>query len=72
MTIHTMLRAFVRDRVMIGSKVKSLTASLGHCLARFEAPLARLPEKTPLRHRAYKSSIFATPFRTNNCRARPY
>jgi hypothetical protein len=72
MTIHTMLRALVRDRVLIGSKVQSLTASLGHCLARFEAPLARRLEKAPLRHRAYNSSISATPFRTNNCQARPY
>lgn len=66
MTIHTMLRALARDRVVIGSKDQSLTASLGHCLARFEAPLTRRPEKAPVRHRAYEFSIFATPFRTNN------
>jgi len=71
MTIHTMLRALARDRGMIGLKVQSLAASLGHCLARFEAPLARRTGKAPLRHRAYESSIFATPFRTNNFRARP-
>lgn len=62
MTIHTMLRELVRYRIMIGSKVQFLTASLGHCFARYEAPLARRPEKAPLRHRAYKSSIFATSF----------
>lgn len=72
MAIYTERRVLVRDLSVIGPAVQSLTTSLGHCLARFEAPLARRALNSFWRHRAYKLWVFATPFHTNDFQARPY
>jgi hypothetical protein len=71
MKIHTEQRMLVRDLLVIGPDVQSLTASFGRCLARFEALLARRARDTQLHHRAYELRKFATSFRANNCQARP-
>lgn len=47
MTISTILSVLTRGHDMIGAKAQSLAATFVHCLACFEAPLARRPAKAP-------------------------
>lgn len=71
MTIHTVNRLPICALFVIGSVVQSLAVFVGHCLARFEAPLARRARIRTgvIVHTNF--DFFATTFRTKGCRARP-